>query len=360
MKKSIVIIFSLLTIVFVSSCSSSEESKDQDSKAINVNVAIASLNTQSQQLSYSAKVESAQFASLSTRISGTITSYHAKPGQKVKKGNLLLSIHNADLKAKHAQIIAAKAQAKSNYDIAQKDLERYQSLYNQNSASLKELERIQLQLEASKAQYEMTLNQEKEIKVSLAYSEIRAPFSGIITKKFMNTGELANPGMPLIAIEKQTDYNVLALVPESEISQINLGDLVFVDVKSAKLNQVKAKVIELNPSSQYSNNQYELKLSLQLNLDQYKDLRSGMFANVIIKRKPAACITIPKKALIHKGQLTGIYTISSKKTALLRWVRVGKINGDHIEILSGLKEGEHYISNYQGKIWDGASIHINK
>jgi hypothetical protein len=67
---------------------------------------------------------------------------------------------------------------------------------------------------------------------------------------------------------------------------------------------------------------------------------------------------VPKEALITRGQLTGIYTVSQQNTAVLRWLRVGNTIGDNVEILSGLKEGETYIMSSQEKLYNGATLTI--
>lgn len=358
MKIKYLITLSIIISVFLSSCSGESVKENPETKAINANIEIAKFNPQAQQLSYSGKVEAAQFATISTRISGNITNILVKPGQKVKKNELLIKISNKDLLAQKAQIKSAQEKAKTAFNIAEKDLKRYETLYKQKSASEKEVENIQSQYTMTKANLEVALSKENEINEAISYSQIKAPFSGIITKKFVNIGELANPGTPLIGIEKQASFNVIANIPESDINQLQIGDQVLVSIKSANLYQIKAIITELNPSTQHSINQYELKL--QIDTKNQKDLRSGMFANVIIKRNPVDCITIPKEALVYKGQLTGVYAVSTSNTALLRWVRTGKTNGDQIEILSGLTEGEKYIRSYQGKIWDGAKLNINK
>jgi RND family efflux transporter MFP subunit len=360
MNKINLYIIAILFIGLLSACGSDHSSTTKQQSALSVKVATAAMNPQAQQLTYSGKVESAANAVISTRMSGVIEQIKVKPGSFVQKGQLLVQISDNDLKAKLSQIIAAQNAAKTAFEIAEKDLERYTKLYEQKSASKKELEQIQLHYKYQQSQYEMTLEQEKELNEALTYTSIRAPFKGVITSKFVNAGELANPGMPLLGLESDKAFNVKALIPESEINQVSIGDKIAVDIKSAKLKGLHARVIELNPSALHSMSQFELKLSLDLSDEVIKQVKSGMFANVVITRNPVACITVPKSSLIQKGQLTGIYTVSTQNKALLRWVRTGKTNGESIEILSGLVEGEKYITSYQGKIWDGASIKISK
>ena len=67
-------------------------------------------------------------------------------------------------------------------------------------------------------------------------------------------------------------------------------------------------------------------------------------------------VNVPKSALVENGQLTGIYTVSSNNTALLRWVKTGKVMGDQVEILSGLTAKEPYIVSANGKLFNGAKV----
>lgn len=360
MKNKYQYTFMLIAIIFLAGCSGESSQQEQKKEVIKVKIETAKMDPQAQQLSYSGKVEASRFATLSTRISGNISTIKVIAGQQVKKGDLLLTISNSDLYAQKAQVKAAQTEAKAVFDNAVKDLHRFETLYEQKSASKKELDDIRTHFKMSEARLESAMNKEKEINEALSYSFIRAPFNGVITKKFVNQGELAAPGMPLLGIEKQDGFKVLAKVSESNIRELKIGDLVSITVKSAGLSHLKASISEINPSALHTLNQYELKVDLELNKEEFKQIRSGMFASVIIKRGPIECITIPKDALIHKGQLIGVYTVSTNKTAMLRWVRTGKTNGDRIEILSGLIEGEQYIRSFQGKIWDGISLNITK
>jgi hypothetical protein len=87
-----------------------------------------------------------------------------------------------------------------------------------------------------------------------------------------------------------------------------------------------------------------------------------MYANV---RFPAAAVEagsgtllIPGSAVVRRGQLTGVYTVSKSQTALLRWVRLGREFGDQVAVLSGLQPGESLILSSQGRLYNGARIEV--
>jgi multidrug efflux pump subunit AcrA (membrane-fusion protein) len=69
-------------------------------------------------------------------------------------------------------------------------------------------------------------------------------------------------------------------------------------------------------------------------------------------------VLIPSEAIINRGQLTGVYTVSQSNTALLRWLRLGRTYGDQVEVLSGLNADESYIFSAEGKLYNGVKISI--
>ena len=94
-----------------------------------------------------------------------------------------------------------------------------------------------------------------------------------------------------------------------------------------------------------------------------KDLYAGMYAQVSIsttaeKSSDEERLLVPAEALVQRDQLNGLYTVSDGKTALLRWVTVGKTYGDQVEVLSGLNEDEKFIITAEGKLYNGVPVSI--
>jgi multidrug efflux pump subunit AcrA (membrane-fusion protein) len=124
--------------------------------------------------------------------------------------------------------------------------------------------------------------------------------------------------------------------------------------------EVSGTVSEISKSSTNTGGQYLVKI----NVPASKDLLPGMFVNVQFPFKNSGSVNqdfqegvmIPKSAIVENGQLTGVYTVSSQNTAVLRWVKVGKTFGDQVEILSGLNANDQYIISAQGKLFNGAKV----
>ena len=345
--------------MFATSCGSDEKEVTVDTTPpIIVEVSSIQENTNNPFVTASGKIQAKNSADLSTRIMGYVTSVPVNVGDKVTKGQLLISINNADLQAKSAQIDASITEATAAYNSALKDYNRFQNLFEENSASQKELDDMTANYEMAKARLEGANQMKNEINSQFAYSNITAPFSGIVTSKTIEVGDMANPGMPLISIETPGLFEVIASVPENEISQIKTNTEVMVHVKS--INKIiTGTVIEVSTSAKNTGGQYLVKVAVDKT---DAPILSGMFTTVQFpvekKASVSEMVLIPTSAIVNRGQLTGVYTTSQSDTAVLRWLRLGRTYGDSVEVLSGLSANETYIVSAEGKIFNGAKISI--
>jgi len=358
MKARIYILVLLTSIIGLSGCNSEDEKTQQDQAAA-INVKVSTINSENNNpfITASGKIEAAKNANLSTRMMGYVNKVHVKVGDKVRKGQLLLSINNADLSAKSAQVNAGITEAKAAFNNAEKDYTRFKNLFADNSASQKELDDMAARYEMAKARLEGAQQMKNEVGAQFSYVNIRAPFEGVITNRFIDPGAMASPGMPLIAMESPGDFEVTAAIPENEISQIVSGADVKVMVKSLD-TLINGKVSEISSSAKNTGGQYLVKIALDKT---EVPILSGMYATVqfpIEEKLETHRVLIPKDVLVNRGQLSGVYTVSQSNTAMLRWLRLGRSFGDQVEVLSGLAADESYIVTADSKLFNGAKITI--
>ena len=354
-------IITSLSVLLLSSCHGEKKESIAKEPAIAVKVSGVSENNNGQFVTASGKIEAENSANLSTRMMGYVTKIHVQVGQKVNEGQLLVSINNTDLQAKKAQVDASILQATAGYNNAKKDYDRFVNLFKQQSASQKELDDMTARYEMAKAGLEGAKQMRNEVMAQFSYSNITAPFSGVVTSTFVKEGDMANPGMPLVSIEGASQLQVTAMVSESDITSIKNGMAVKVLVKSSN-KILTGKVSEVSLSAKNTGGQYLVKI----NLDKTdSSILSGMFVNVqfpISNKVPAIeqtnKVLVLQSALVKQGQLTGVYTIGTGNVAILRWLRIGKTFGNEVEVLSGLSANEQYIISADGKLYNGAKISI--
>jgi RND family efflux transporter MFP subunit len=362
-SKTIALICTGFGLFFLGSCSSHEntDNKTGADTAIVVTIATPSSTGQSG-LNISGQVEAGETAGISTRVMGYITMINVKVGDKVSKGQLLVTISNQDILAKRAQTDAMITEADAAYKNAQKDLDRFTNLYRQQSASAKELDNISLQYTSAKSRLESAKQMRNEVNASLNYTRLIAPFNGVVTQKLADVGNMANPGMPILTLEQSGSYQVSVAIPENAISQIRQGSAAIINI-SAVNRTINGRVSQISQSSQFSGGQYIIKVQIP---DHEKEgLFAGMYANVSIPVATANAVKndqvmVPISCIEHKDALTGLYTVGNNNTALLRWVRLGKANGNLVEVLSGLAVNEQFIINAEGRLYNGATVQIKK
>lgn len=348
---------SFLTLTY--SCSESEHREKKTLAPISVEVETIEGGLSNKYVTASGKIEAKNSVNISTRMMGYITSIKVKTGQKVSKGQLLATINNTDLVAKKAQVEASILQAEAAYNSAKKDYDRFVILYNQKSATQKELDDITTHFEMAKAGLEAAKQMKNEVMAQFSYTNLTAPFSGTITGAYAKEGDMANPGMPILSMEGNTQLQAKVMVSESDISLIKKGLEAEVLVKSLD-KKLQAKVIEVSSSALNTGGQYIVKLDLE-NAD--KTILSGMFINVVFpieknKNSLSEMVLLPTSAIVEYGQLQGVYAVTEDNIAILRWLRLGKNYGNEVEVLSGLAPGEKYVTSAQGKLFNGASVNF--
>lgn len=352
-----------LTAVLLNACSENKVQETPiDEQPIKVQVATPSANN-GKGISVSGNVESIHTAYISTKLMGTISGMNVKVGDRVKKGQVLATISADDIMAKRSQVDAMISEAQANYNNAQKDMDRFQALFNQNSATPKELDNITFQYSSAKARLQSAQQMRNEINATIRYSTLTSPFDGIITRKNSEAGSMASPGIPLFVVEQNGQLQINASIPETDINAIKTGTAVTVKVKSSSKEFI-AKITEINTSSQFSGGQYIAKINIPTGA--IEGIYPGMFVNVFIpidnpiqSTGHEDAILVPVSSLVKNEQLNGIYTISSNNTAILRLVRVGKIYGDKVEIISGLGRNEQFIATSDKKLFNGAQVILN-
>jgi RND family efflux transporter MFP subunit len=351
----------VLSITLLVSCGKEKKEAINSEPAILVKVSGITADNNGEFITASGKIEAENSATISTRMMGYVTKVNVKVGQKVSAGQLLVSINNTDLQAKKAQVDATILQATASYTNAKKDYDRFVALFGQQSASQKELDDMTSRYEMAKAGLEAAKQMRNEVMAQFNYSNITAPFSGEVTNTFVKEGDMANPGVPLVSVEGNSHLQVTAMVSESNITSIKNGMDAKVLVKSTN-QELTGKVVEVSGSAKNTGGQYFVKVNLN---NAGSKVLSGMFVNVQFpignqlqtRATKSDKVLVPESALIHQGQLTGIYTITNN-IAILRWLRTGKTFGNQVEILSGLSANEQYIVSADGKLYNGAKVSV--
>ena len=312
-----------------------------------------------QSLSLSGKIQAARQVDISPRMMGYLNSVNVKLGDRVRAGQVLATISSQEIKAKIAQAEAAILEAQSALQNIANDFERIQSLFAKESATQKELDDITAAKEMAAARVAQAQQMKQEAQAMNAYTTVTAPFGGVITQKYVQTGDMANIGKPLFALEGEGAFQAEVMVPESDITRIRPGQAVKVRVKSTN-QEISGTISEISRSALHTGGQYLAKVDFAQKEAKNVDLYSGMYVNVMVPLKTLSSdppkVLVEQQAIVREGQLTGIYTLTDSNLALLRWVRLGRSYGDQVEILSGLSNEEPYLLEPDSRLANGVKV----
>jgi len=335
---SILVLISILT--FLVGCEDEKTSphKNQTLPTATVSVAKVTKRIAENQVEVVGTVQAVEQAKISSRISGNILSLPVDLGSRVQQGDLIVELSAGEISARVQQ-------AKAQFEQAKRNLAREEKLYKKNAATSENVNSLRDNTNIAEAAYQ-------EAVTMLEYSRITAPFTGIITRKLANIGDLATPGKPLIYLEEENNLQVITDIPEAMILQIHKGDKLTVFVPSVKLT-IEGIIAEVSPTADPSSRTAPIKLRISSD----PKLRSGQFARVTLAMDSAETLTVPTSAIVPFGQMERVF-VESKGKALLRLVRTGAVSDDYIEILSGLSDNESVIIKGNKSLLDGQPVVI--
>ncbi len=368
-----------LILFLISGCSDKTRAPDKTTSVIKAEVMTVKVQGHPVWYESVGTVEAKTAATVAAKVMGEIRHIAVKEGDRVKKGDTLVSIEDSRIMAQLRQAKAGLAEARQAANAAESSLKaasasarlsettytRYKTLLESNSVSQQEFDEVEAryhQAAAALAQSTSMRDGAKErvaqamAAVSAAESvwqdaNVVAPYDATVTAKLVDTGALASPGTPLLTIEETGVLEVRVMLPETYVGQISAGDPVSVEIPSAN-RTVESKIANIDPAADTSSRSFQIKVALP----EVSGLRTGLFARVIIPIGTSSMVLIPKTAIVRQGQLTGVFVLDQNDTARFRLIRAGRTLGDQMEVLSGVKDGVRLVIKPGYTLFDGVKV----
>ncbi len=277
-------------------------------------------------------------ASIEAKVSGRIERMAAEAGQRVKKDELVAQLDVREIKARLDQALALRQQA-------ERDLERFANLRQQQAVTQQEYDAVEARHRVAQASV-------IEAETMLGYARITAPFDGVITRKLAEVGDLAGPGRPLAELEDPTDLRLEADVPEALIARIRLGDRLPIRV-AALTNEFEGVVSEIAPAADPNSRTLRVKLDLPAT----PGLMAGQFGRVAVPVADSQALRVPAPAVVVRGQMELVFVVTNQ-TAQLRLVKTGRQYGNELELLAGVEAGERVVAEGAPALLDGQPVTV--
>jgi RND family efflux transporter MFP subunit len=346
MKAIKIFLFSVLAVMVTTSCSqkSTDSASTADSLKIeNVQTMILKQQNVSRIIDYTSSLLAFEEVHLAPASPGRIEKINVQVSDRVAKGQVLVQMDRTQLE-----------QARINFLTLETDYKRVDTLKKTKSIAEQQYDQLKARYDIAKSNYDFLLEN----------TQLKAPFSGIISGKYFENGEIYS-GSPVASVGKPA---VVSLIQIDNIkAQVSISSAYFPDVK----NGMKAEVIsDLYPGKVFKGEIYRIYPTIdnstktfivEVKIQNYElKLRPGMFGKIRLNFGEGSVLLVPSVAVIKQTGTNNMYMfVNQDNKAVKKFVKTGRIIDDQTEILDGVKEGEEVVVVGQNKLKDKTLIKIN-
>ena len=397
-----------LVLGFGWGCAKAEKEKEPE---VSVQTTPAEKEDISQIVNEEAVIFPLQQATVAPKITSTIKEFYVQRASKVKKGQRLARLENADLAAaaessrgdykqaeaaytttvasslpqqiQKAQLDAASA--KSAFDAAEKVYNSRRDLFQQGALPRRELDAAEVALVAARSQNEQAQKQladlqrvgkEQALKsaegqkqsfegkyhaaaAQLSYSEIKSPIDGVVTDRPLNVGDLATANQPLLTVMNISRLIAKGHIPQSEAAQLKVGNPAQLKVPGMD-DPIEGKVTLVSPALDPGSTTIEVWVEAK---KANPNLRPGITVKVAMTAKTVKDAVVVPAAAVYKnpeGNSDYVLVAGTDDKAHMKPVQLGIRNGEDAQIVSGINPGDPVITAGGYALPDGTKIKIEK
>ncbi len=281
-----------------------------------------------------------QNTQISSHVMAQVEQLKVRAGDKVAKGDLLIMLKQDDFKAALAQSSANINAVQASLTQAKKQLARMIDLNAQGLVSVSELDDAKAKFENLTANLAVAKQQQTQAQVSLNYTRITAPISGVVVERLTEPGDTATPGKPLITLYNPLQLQLEFNVREQQAVKLRVGDSLNVVLPSLDVT-TPATVSEIVPVADNA----ARSLLIRLEADAQLGLMPGLYAQLQLPIKSTQGVLIDPRWVHEFGQLNMVYVLENE-TLVKRFVRLSSIINNQQHVIAGLKEGDVLAVDY--------------
>jgi membrane fusion protein (multidrug efflux system) len=288
-----------------------------------------------------ATLEAEADAEIIAKVGGEVRRILVEEGDHVKSGQLLAVLDDRQLRLQAAQTRAALAKA-------ERDFNRQVELHQKGLVSAGAFEGLKYDLDNQRAANDLA-------SLSLSYSEIRAPFAGIVSARHVKLGQEIAIGSSMFRVTDPTPLKAAVYIPERELARLKTGQAASISVDALAGRAFPAVVKLVSPTVDAATATF--KVTLEVN-DPKGDLKPGMFSRVgIVFERRTETLTIPRIALLDSDGTSNVFVVASGK-AEQRAIKIGLSNAGKIEVTDGLNGTEQVVVVGQNGLKDGNPVRV--
>ena len=250
-------------------------------------------------------------ATVRSKVPAEVARIHVQEGDRVAAGSILVTLDTADLKARYDATAASVAEARARLDLAKKNQANNKLLLEKTFISQNAYDTVINTVQVAEANLQSAEAQAAIAKRALDDASVRAPFGGLVAKRWVNVGDKVTSDMPVAHVVDLARMELEAPVPVGEIPFVHVGQEILFTVDGFPNRKFSGKVERINPSADAGSRSIMVFVTLP-NAD--AQLKGGMFANGILATASGADVNvIPITAVIEEGGQSFVHVVKNGK-----------------------------------------------
>ena len=310
-------------------------------KPVPVEVAVVGRRGIAASYTGTAALEAPNEAMVVAKTSGVLIDLMAEEGDEVRKGQTLARIDPERLRLEVARSEASLRKLEAEYA-------RSQELFERKLIAADANERIRFDLATQRAAYNLA-------KLELSYTNVQAPFDGVIAQRMVKEGNLINLNQTMFRLVDSRRLEAVLNVPERELATLQTGLPVTLAVDAIPGSTVQGIIDRLSPVVDAATGTFRVTASF---VDPEGRLKPGMFGRIsVVYEQRAEALTVPRIALLEEGDETAVYVVRGG-AAVKTPVGLGYVNGEFAEVRRGLEEGDRVVTAGKVAVRDGTKVEV--
>ncbi len=315
---------------------------------------VARSTNQSPSSSFDGVVEAVRQTVVAAQVSGAVVELKVKAGDRVKMGQALARL---DSRAADQTVTAGQAQVRATraaMEVAAKDFARQKLLFEKRFISQAALDQAEAIYKSAEAQVAAQIAQTGAARSQSDFYVLRAPYAGVVADVSIVLGDMAMPGRPILTLYDPALMRVTVSIPQMIDTSRQLKQSAKVEFPGAAgaLKWITPTGVTVLPALDPNTHTVQLRLDLPAataNDAGTVNAVPGMFARVWLDGAggDATRVFIDAKSIFRRAEMTGAYVLDPAGKPMLRQIRVGRVVGDSIEVLSGITVGERVATDPQ-------------
>ncbi|MEQ1756190.1 MAG: efflux RND transporter periplasmic adaptor subunit [Micropepsaceae bacterium] len=283
---------------------------------------------------------------LSFKVAGVIASLDVRAGDAIEAGQVLARLDQTEITAREREM-------RAQLELARKEHERSTELLRRGFVASRRVDDSKTALERAQAGFDV-------VRFDRRWTELRAPWDGVVLNRFAEAGEIVAPGRTVLAVGDTTGgFNLMAPIADRDVARLTVGDRANVTFAATDV-PLTGRVARLSAKADVRTGSFEAEIALDAPPER---LRSGMIGDATIfpsLGRTSAMLAIPAEAIVEgDGERASVYVLKGQTTtAALREVRVLRLEGSQALVLSGLTSGERVVVSGAAYLREGDTVRV--